>query len=171
VKTILVTGGAGFVGSHACKALARAGYFPVTFDSLERGHEWAVKWGPLERGDLCNEDDLALAFTAHRPWAAMHCRASRQATSIRITRCCAHRHGYLAYVNLSHERVLQLEAEENDWTLWTYAECAFAPFILQAKGRIAPRPAPAIDPARRYRCSNTHVIKAAHTATIARSTS
>ena len=55
MKTILVTGGAGFVGSHACKALSRAGYLPVTFDNLERGHERAVKWGPLERGDLRNE--------------------------------------------------------------------------------------------------------------------
>ena len=54
LKTILVTGGAGFVGSHACKALSRAGYLPVTFDNLERGHERAVKWGPLERGDLRN---------------------------------------------------------------------------------------------------------------------
>jgi UDP-arabinose 4-epimerase len=72
MKTILVTGGAGFVGSHACKALARAGYLPVTFDSLERGHEWAVKWGPLVRGDVRNEDDLARAFTTHRPWAVMH---------------------------------------------------------------------------------------------------
>jgi UDP-arabinose 4-epimerase len=52
MKTILVTGGAGFVGSHACKALSRAGYLPLTFDNLERGHERAVKWGPLERGDL-----------------------------------------------------------------------------------------------------------------------
>jgi UDP-arabinose 4-epimerase len=72
MKTILVTGGAGFVGSHACKALSRAGYLPVTFDSLERGHERAVKWGPLERGDLRNEQDLRRAFKAHRPWAVMH---------------------------------------------------------------------------------------------------
>ena len=69
MKTILVTGGAGFVGSHACKALARAGYLPVTFDNLERGHERAVKWGPLERGDLRNPDDLRRAFATHRPWA------------------------------------------------------------------------------------------------------
>jgi UDP-glucose 4-epimerase len=47
MRTILVTGGAGFVGSHACKALAGAGYSPVTFDNLERGHDWAVKWGRL----------------------------------------------------------------------------------------------------------------------------
>jgi UDP-arabinose 4-epimerase len=72
MKTILVTGGAGFVGSHACKALSRAGYLPVTFDNLERGHEWAVKWGPLERGDLRNEKDLLRVFDAWRPWAIMH---------------------------------------------------------------------------------------------------
>jgi UDP-glucose 4-epimerase len=64
MKTILVTGGAGFVGSHACKALSRAGYLPVTFDNLERGHETAVKWGPLERGDLRNDEDLSRAFEA-----------------------------------------------------------------------------------------------------------
>jgi UDP-glucose 4-epimerase len=42
MKTILVTGGAGFVGSHACKALSRPGYLPVMFDNLERGHEGAA---------------------------------------------------------------------------------------------------------------------------------
>jgi UDP-arabinose 4-epimerase len=72
MKTILVTGGAGFVGSHACKALARAGYLPVVFDSLEHGHDWAVKWGPLERGDVRNEQDLARVFAARQPWAVMH---------------------------------------------------------------------------------------------------
>jgi UDP-arabinose 4-epimerase len=72
MKTILVTGGAGFVGSHACKALARAGFLPVAFDNLEHGHDWAVKWGPLERGDLRNEQDLARVFAAQQPWAVMH---------------------------------------------------------------------------------------------------
>jgi UDP-arabinose 4-epimerase len=72
MDAILVTGGAGFVGSHACKALARAGYFPVTFDNLERGHEWAVKWGPLVRGDIRDESDLRRAFEEWRPWAVMH---------------------------------------------------------------------------------------------------
>jgi len=72
MRTVLVTGGAGFVGSHACKALARAGYLPVVFDNLERGHEWAVKWGPLERGDLRSEEDLRRAFAKWRPAAVMH---------------------------------------------------------------------------------------------------
>jgi UDP-arabinose 4-epimerase len=69
MKTILVTGGAGFVGSHACKALSRAGYLPVTFDNLEHGHERAVKWGSLERGDLRNETDLHRAFEVSVPLA------------------------------------------------------------------------------------------------------
>jgi UDP-arabinose 4-epimerase len=72
MKTILVTGGAGFVGSHACKALARAGYRPVTFDNLERGHKQAVKWGPLERGDLRDKADLERAFETWRPSVVMH---------------------------------------------------------------------------------------------------
>lgn len=72
MKTILVTGGAGFVGSHACKALARAGYAPVTFDNLERGHDWAVKWGPFEQGDLREESDLGRVFKTWQPWAVMH---------------------------------------------------------------------------------------------------
>ena len=72
MKTILVTGGAGFVGSHACKALAAAGYLPVTLDNLERGHEWAVKWGPLERGDIRDKRCLQRAFEAWRPDALVH---------------------------------------------------------------------------------------------------
>jgi UDP-arabinose 4-epimerase len=72
MRTILVTGGAGFVGSHACKALARAGYCPVTLDNLERGHDWAVKWGPLERGDLRDEKVLSRVFETWKPWGVMH---------------------------------------------------------------------------------------------------
>lgn len=53
-STVLVTGGAGYVGSHACKALATAGYTPITLDDLSTGHRWAVKWGPLIEGDIAN---------------------------------------------------------------------------------------------------------------------
>ena len=57
-ETILVTGGAGYVGSHACKALARAGYRPVVYDSLVRGHAEAVRWGPLVQADLADAKRL-----------------------------------------------------------------------------------------------------------------
>ena len=50
--TILVTGGAGYIGSHTCKHLAAAGYQPVVLDNLVQGHQWAVKWGPLVVGDI-----------------------------------------------------------------------------------------------------------------------
>ena len=72
MKTVLVTGGAGFVGSHACKALARAGYNPIAFDNLERGHRWAVKWGPFENADLRSEKDLKRVFEKWKPWAVIH---------------------------------------------------------------------------------------------------
>ena len=72
MKNILVTGGAGFVGSHACKALAAAGYNPVTLDNLESGHEWAVKWGPLELGDIRDATVLQRVFETWRPEAVLH---------------------------------------------------------------------------------------------------
>src|SRR3981081_3073215 len=57
---VLVTGGAGYIGSHVCKALAEAGIQPICLDTLEKGHDWAVRWGSLERGDVgdgrCVED-------------------------------------------------------------------------------------------------------------------
>ncbi len=54
-RSILVAGGAGYIGSHACKALAAAGYSPVTLDNLVMGHADAVKWGPLHEGDIRDE--------------------------------------------------------------------------------------------------------------------
>lgn len=69
---ILVTGGAGYIGSHACKRLAAAGYVPVTFDNLSRGHRDFVKWGPLERGDIRDQVALDQAIARHRPVAILH---------------------------------------------------------------------------------------------------
>ncbi|MEE2721303.1 MAG: UDP-glucose 4-epimerase GalE [Pseudomonadota bacterium] len=69
---ILVTGGAGYVGSHACKALAAAGYEPVVFDSLIAGHDWAVNWGPLEVGDLLDRDRIAAVVQEYRPEGVIH---------------------------------------------------------------------------------------------------
>lgn len=55
---VLVTGGAGYVGSHAAKALARAGFEPVVFDNLSNGHAWSVRWGPFVQGDLADRELL-----------------------------------------------------------------------------------------------------------------
>ncbi|MEA1937804.1 MAG: UDP-glucose 4-epimerase GalE [Pseudomonadota bacterium] len=69
---ILVTGGAGYIGSHTCKALAKAGYSPVVFDNLDQGHDWAVRWGKLEVGDLKDPARLDAVFAAHNPTAVLH---------------------------------------------------------------------------------------------------
>ena len=69
---ILVAGGAGYIGSHTCKALARAGHTPIVYDNLSAGHEWAVKWGILERGDLNDSKLLADVFKRHRPEAVIN---------------------------------------------------------------------------------------------------
>lgn len=71
-RTILVTGGAGYIGSHACQALARAGYAPVTLDNMSYGHEWAVRHGPLVRADILDRAALDRAFAEHRPEGVMH---------------------------------------------------------------------------------------------------
>jgi UDP-arabinose 4-epimerase len=69
---MLVTGGAGYVGSHTCKALRAAGFFPICIDNLVYGHEWAVKWGPLIKGDINDRDLLEHTFRTHRPVAVLH---------------------------------------------------------------------------------------------------
>jgi UDP-arabinose 4-epimerase len=61
-KAILVTGGAGYIGSHTAKALKSAGYLPVTFDNLVYGHPWAVRWGPLCEADLADSTALRRVF-------------------------------------------------------------------------------------------------------------
>ncbi|HIJ63185.1 MAG TPA: UDP-glucose 4-epimerase GalE [Rhodospirillaceae bacterium] len=76
MTAILVTGGAGYVGSHSCKALAAAGFLPVSFDNLSTGHRWAVQWGPLEAGDLDDIDALRRVMRRHRIEAVMHFAAS-----------------------------------------------------------------------------------------------
>lgn len=69
---VLVTGGAGYIGSHTCKALARAGYQPVVYDNLSTGHRWAVKWGPLIEADLADPDAIAGALAFYEPIAVAH---------------------------------------------------------------------------------------------------
>ena len=71
-KNILVTGGAGYVGSHACKALALAGFVPIAYDSLVHGHRSAVKWGPFVRGDLADQELLTNVMRDHSIVAVLH---------------------------------------------------------------------------------------------------
>jgi len=71
-KTILVTGGAGYIGSHTCKELQKAGYLPVTVDNLVHGHKWAVKWGPLVTADIRDAAALRAVFEEYRPSAVFH---------------------------------------------------------------------------------------------------
>ena len=71
-QNILVTGGAGYIGSHACKALAALGYTPITYDNLSNGNAWAVKWGPIEHGDLLDRGRLDVVIAKYRPGAVMH---------------------------------------------------------------------------------------------------
>jgi UDP-arabinose 4-epimerase len=75
-QNIVVTGGAGYVGSHVCKALSRNGFRPVVYDNLSNGHEWAVKWGPLVQGDVHDLKLLTEVIKSCRPAAVMHFAAS-----------------------------------------------------------------------------------------------
>lgn len=71
-KVVLVTGGAGYIGSHACKALASHGYLPVTYDNLCSGNVEAVKWGPFEEGDIRDRERLREVIQLYKPVAVMH---------------------------------------------------------------------------------------------------
>jgi UDP-glucose 4-epimerase len=78
LDNVLVTGGAGYIGSHACKALKAAGFTPVTYDNLSTGWREAVKFGPCEEGDLLDRVRLNAVFEMYRPIAVMHFAALSQ---------------------------------------------------------------------------------------------
>ena len=71
-KTLLVTGGAGYVGSHCCKAFAADGWKVVVYDDLSRGWREFVRWGPLIEGDILDYPRLLEAFKTVRPFAVAH---------------------------------------------------------------------------------------------------
>lgn len=71
-KHILVTGGAGYIGSHTCKILALNGYTPISYDNLSTGHRYAVKWGPLEEGAINDSCRLAEVIKQYQPEAVIH---------------------------------------------------------------------------------------------------
>ncbi len=71
-EPILVTGGAGYIGSHCCQLLSKEGFLPVTLDNLSTGWESLVRFGPLEVGDTRNREDLDRVFAQYRPKTVMH---------------------------------------------------------------------------------------------------
>ena len=71
-KKILVTGGAGYIGSHTCRELQRQGYEPIVFDNLENGYQENVLWGPLFKGDLRKAEQLEACFEKFNPAAVIH---------------------------------------------------------------------------------------------------
>jgi UDP-arabinose 4-epimerase len=71
-RAVLVTGGAGYIGSHTCKALARAGHLPIALDNLIHGHKAAVRWGPLIDGDIRDRGLVERAIREYRIEAVVH---------------------------------------------------------------------------------------------------
>ena len=74
-RCILVTGGAGYIGSSTCYALAKAGFLPITYDNLSCGHADFVRWGPLIRGDILDRECLVETIERYRPLACIHLAA------------------------------------------------------------------------------------------------
>ncbi len=75
-NTVLVTGGAGFIGSHTCKQLQMSGFVPVVYDNLSTGHETNVKWGPLIKGELRDMDHIKRVIKLWEPACVVHFAAS-----------------------------------------------------------------------------------------------
>lgn len=122
-KTVLVTGGAGYVGSHTCKALSRAGWHVVVFDNLSRGWADLVQWGELIEGDLLNPADLKSAFEAVKPDAVAHFAALAYVAESVSEPALYYRNNVLGTLNL-----LEAMAEAGTDKLVFSSTCAiFAP--------------------------------------------
>lgn len=74
--TILVTGGAGYIGAHACKALAGEGFLPICLDNLSSGRREAVRWGPLEMGRVQDPGFLDAVLARWKPVGVLHFAAN-----------------------------------------------------------------------------------------------
>ena len=85
MQPIFVTGGAGFVGSHVCKALAREGFLPIVYDDLSTGFTWTVKWGPLFKGSLEDKERLRQVLQETNPIGVMHFAARTDARKCQQT--------------------------------------------------------------------------------------
>ena len=76
MRSVLITGGAGYVGAHTCKALSRAGYLPLVIDNLSTGHTSFVRWGPLIEADIRDAAAIASALRSYQVDAVLHFAAS-----------------------------------------------------------------------------------------------
>src|SRR5215469_16847230 len=76
LKRVLVTGGAGYIGSHTAKALAAHGLEPVVLDNLSSGHRWAVRWGPLVEGNIADQKLVKAVIDRHRIEGVIHFAAN-----------------------------------------------------------------------------------------------
>lgn len=76
MSRVLITGGAGYIGSHTAKQLFLKGYEPIVLDNLSTGHEKFVKWGPLLKNDLSAKDDLQKIIKKWQPVAVIHFASS-----------------------------------------------------------------------------------------------
>ena len=72
MSNLLITGGAGYIGSHVCKMLAEEGHTPIAYDNLSNGNRDAVQWGPFEEGDILDQDKLCYVLKKYLPEAVMH---------------------------------------------------------------------------------------------------
>lgn len=100
MSVIIVTGGAGFIGSHACKRLSAAGYSPIVIDDLSRGHSWAVKWGPLEHGSILDDCFLDEIFHRWRPTGVIHFAAFAYVAELFRDPLAYYRNNVIGTVNL-----------------------------------------------------------------------
>jgi UDP-glucose-4-epimerase GalE len=73
---IIITGGAGYVGSHTAKMLSEVGFTPIIIDNLSTGHIWAVKWGEFCNADLSNKQQIRNIFEETNPYAVIHFAAN-----------------------------------------------------------------------------------------------
>jgi len=75
IGNVIVTGGAGYIGSHVCKKLYRKGYNPITIDNLSRGDKSLIKWGPFFQKDIRDNESLNNIFREYSPIAVIHLAA------------------------------------------------------------------------------------------------
>lgn len=100
MDNVLVTGGAGYIGSHACKLLSQHGYSPVAFDNLTTGWADAVKFGPLVQADLLDRTALDAVFQKYKPIAVMHFAARSEVGEATHRPACYWRTNVVGSLNL-----------------------------------------------------------------------